>query len=91
MAAALADGQSLTFQRRLDKATPVHVAAQNGSYRFIREAMKLAPEAAWIQDAFKCRPFEHVWHRQDERSRRFLANAMFPETPPMPIPPEWDL
>lgn len=86
MRAAISQGRKLSEQRAIDLMTPVHVAAHHGSQNFIRIAMEVAPQVAWMLDIKDMRPLEHAQRRSDQQSTAYLTNAMFPEMPPAPIP-----
>lgn len=82
---ALQDGQSLRGGNLHTGLTPVHVAAMRGSVNFIRAAMEIDPETAWIQDNQLRMPFSHAAVRRDRQSMAYLHNAMYPEAN-IPIP-----
>lgn len=84
---ALAAGRRLDEVDGFNGFTPLHVAAYNGSLKFIREALKHRSANVWIRDLEERLPIDHSDARRDIDAARLFYQAMYSRGVPLQPPP----
>lgn len=79
MRRALNAGHSLAETRSGNGFTPLHIAALNGSNRFLAQALAHKSSDPWMRDDKGLLPLDHAELRRDRQAMRLLFDAMYPQ------------